>query len=369
MTTATKTKAAKYTIDKATLQAAVHAVKAAVPSRSPKAVLHNVRIGDGLVTATDLEVRVDVELAGYDGPTVLLPYGRLAAILHEARGDEVRLTPGDTSCVVECGRGRWTLPTENPDEYPVSTPEGLKPVARLTPEQFRAAVTGVTYATDNDSSRYALGSVLLEVKGGVVSFVATDGRRLSLVTVETDQAVDDSQTLVLTHGIVLAARLVSGEESVQIEANGTEAVFTHAGVTVTSRLVQGRFPRWRDVIPSDRTVPLTKVSRGELLAATRAAAIVTSEQSKGVTFKFGECITLSAKSSESGESKVECEVIEAGNPTTVTLDPSYVVDWLRGLPSDSVPDVGISATDKASAVVFTSGDEFTGVVMPLDPGA
>jgi DNA polymerase III subunit beta len=369
MTTATKTKAAQYTLDKSTIESACSLLAPVVPKRSPKPILQNVRLGEGLVVANDLEIQVAIELPDYDGPTLLLPHGRLSAILKESGGDEVTLIPGDTKCVVKCGRGQWTLPTEDPAEFPVSEPTGLKPVARLTPEQFRQAIHGVTYAADNESSRYALSAVLIEVQDGVVSFVATDGRRLSLSTVETDQAVDDSATLLPDRAAVLASRFIGGEDSVQIEASTSEAVITHGGVTVIARLIQGRFPRWRDVIPADRTVAVTKVARSDLVAATRLAAIVTSEQSKGVDFKFSaKCITLSARSSESGESRVECEVLEAGHTTSVKLDPRYVVDWLRGLPGDASPEVSISALDKGDAVVL-SCEWFTGVVMPLDPSA
>jgi DNA polymerase-3 subunit beta len=365
MTTATKT--ASYTIDKLSLESAIKSVSAAVPSRSTKPILRNVRLGDGLATGTDLEVKVDVELAGYDGPPLLLPHDRLKAILHEAVGAEVTLTPHETKCVVKCGRGQWTLPTEDAAEYPTWVPEGLKPVARFAPDQFVRAIHGVTYAADSESSRYALGSVLIEVKDGVVCFVATDGRRLSLAKLDTDQAVDDSATLLPDRAAVLASRFITGDDVVEVDASGTDCVITHGSVTVTARLIQGRFPRWRDVIPTDRSALPTRVARNELLAATRAAAIVTSEQSKGVDLKFSsKGITLSARSAESGESKVECEVLEAGEPTTVKLDPQYLVDWLRGLPTDAEPDIAISAVDKGSAVVLTLGEMFTGVVMPLD---
>jgi DNA polymerase-3 subunit beta len=366
---ATATKTASYTIEKSTLESACSLLAPLVPKRTAKPILRNIRLGEGLVVASDLEIQVAIELAGYDGPVLLLPHDRISAILRESRGDDVTLTPGDTKVTVECGRGKWTLPTEDPLEFPSWEPTALKPVARFTREQFRDAIRSVTYAADSDSSRYALSAVLIEVNDGTVSFVATDGRRLSLSSIETDQAVDDSMTMLPDRAAVLASRFVTGEDSVQIEASTSEAVITHGGVTITARLIQGRFPRWRDAIPPDREVAVTKVAKSDLLAATLAAAIVTSEQSKGVDYKFGaRCITLSARSAESGESRVECEVLGSGHATIVKLDPHYVVDWLRGLPGDENPEVSISAVDKASAVVFTC-ETFTGVVMPLDPAS
>lgn len=363
MTTATKDRA-RFAIDTASLRAALAAVSQAVQARTAKPILQNVLIRDGMLTGSDLEVRVDAELAGYDGPAVLLPHARLQAILREARDEHVTLEPKGTSVVVKCGRGTWTLPTEDAAEYPTWEPEGLKPVARFAPDQFRRAVHAVVDATDGESSRYALGSVLIDVTDGVVTFVATDGRRMSTAEIETDQAVDDGQTLVPERAMIITEKVFTSAGPVQVEANGNEAVFTHDGLTLTARLMQGRFPRWRDVIP-ERDAAETVVIRDELLTATRAAAIVTSEQSKGVDYQFtAKGIRLHGKSSEAGESTVTCEVETAGAECKVKLDPKFVAQWLSGVPRESDPTVRVSAVDHTSAVVLRC-DSYLGVVMPL----
>jgi len=345
------------------LLAAVLDVSRAV-GRGPKAVLANVRIGDGLITGTNLEIRIDRTLAEHCEP-MLLPCDRLLAILRSCRGtDTVTLTPSGTSVKVKCGRGAWSLPTEDVAEYPNWEAVDPHPVCRLPADQFCRAVRAVAYATDRESSRYALGAVLIDVQGGDPTFVATDGRRLSAVQTETDQAVDDSQTLVPVTALTLAAALADGSEgSVQIEATKSEAVLTWLGGVLTARLVDGRFPRWRDVFPEPANEPHA-VDRGELLAATRAAAVVTSEQSKGVLYEFGGNLTLSAKSSEYGESKVRCELVEAGTACKVKLNPAYVREYLQGLPADEEPHVSVLTNGPGGAVVFTVG-EYRGVIMPL----
>ena len=370
MTTATKdrkkTRPTGTALNAADLKAALHAVAPAVPSRSPKPVLMNVRLGDGHLTASDGEVQIQFELPEWTGEALLLPHARLAAILNAATGDLVTLAAGDTSCTVSAGAGTWTLPTEDVLEYPTWDVEGEKPVTRLPCDQFTRAVRGVVFATDDDSSRFALGAVLVDVVGEVVTFVATDGRRLSAVECEHDLAVDDSQTLVPARVMQILARLaaVAGDASIQLEATANELVATVGAATVTARLVAGRFPRWRDVIPTVDIQPTT-VLASDLLSATRAAAICTSEASKGVDFGFSaEGIWLHGQSAEAGESSVTCPLVEFGNACTVKLDPIYVREWLTGLPADGEPTVSVQAIDFASAVVFRC-DDHTGVVMPL----
>jgi DNA polymerase-3 subunit beta len=358
-------KSGGITLSAGELRTALAAVSPAVPSRAARPVLTNVRLGDGLVTGTDLEVRIDVAI-DYHGDAMLLPHSRLLAILNAAGGDEVTLEPKGTQCVVRCGHGTWTLPVEDAAEFPLWEPANAKPVTRLPADQFARAVRGVVFAADQESSRYALGAVLVDVKDGVVNLVATDGRRLCSCEMEHDLAVDDSATLVPSRVMQILARVaVTGdEESVQLEATGNELLATIGGTTVTARLTEGRFPRWRDVIPADGAEPTTVLSAA-LLSATKAAAIVTSEQSKGVQYTFtAEGIHLHGQSAEAGESSVTCEIVEAGHACTVKLDPIFVREWLSGLPADGEPTVSVQAKDGESAVVLRT-DTFTGVIMPL----
>ena len=349
------------------LRRAMATVRAAVGGGS-KPTLANVRIGDGVAEATDLELRISCEI-DYTGEPFLLPYQRLAAILGSSRDDSVTLAMGGTSCEIRLGRGSWTLPTESVAEFPTWTPSEVerRAICRIPADQFCRAVGSVAYAVDNDSSRYALGAVLVEVQDGTATFVATDGRRLSRYDVEIDQAVDDSTTLWPSRAIgVLAALAKDSDDAVQLEAAGNELVATIGGVVVVARTIEGRYPRWRDVIP-ERDAKATAVNAREMLSAVRQAAIVTSEQSKGVLFVFTpEGIHLTAQSSEAGQSSVTCPHLEPGQPASVKMDPHFVADFLRHV--DDGEPVEIEAVDAQSAVVLRSGD-CTGVIMPLSEDA
>lgn len=355
------------TMQTATLKQALADVAPAVPNRPAKPTLVNVLLADGTITATDLELRISVEI-DYDGEPLLLPHARLRAILAEARADEVTLAVDGSSCVVTAGRGTWRLPVEDAAEYPTWDAGEIRSLVRIPCSQFAHAVKGCVYAIDNESSRFALGAVLVEVAGGECSFVATDGRRLSHVRVEHDQAVDDGQALVPARVLASLAGVAArhGDEAVQMESSESEFVATLPGCVVTARQIQGRFPRWRDVLPTDRAGAVeTVVDRDELMAATRAAAIVTSEQSKGVDFTFGESgVTLHGQSSEYGQSDVTIDVVDGGKPVRVKLDPAFVVEWLRGLTSEDDPNVTVELVDAQSACVLRC-DDCTGVIMPL----
>jgi DNA polymerase-3 subunit beta len=367
MATATRERKATITLSTATLRKALADVLRAVPARHAKPILQNVRLGDGLLTGTDLEIRIDCEI-DYHGDAMLLPAHRLSAILRAATGDEVMLTQKDSSVMVRCGAGSWTLPTEDAAEYPTWDTGELRAVCRLPADQFGRAAKATVYATDNESSRYALGGVLIDVAEGNPTWVATDGRRLSCVETETDQAVDDSQTIVPSKVIAVAASMAGGDGSVQIESNGKDVRLTMDGCTVTGRLVEGRFPKWRDVVGEADGEP-TVIDCLELLGAVRSAAIVTSEQSKGISLTWtASTLVLVGRSSEYGESKVICPTIAAGSTASTKLDPKFVADFLSHLPADEEPHVDVYIKDAQSRVLIKCGP-YTGVIMPLSEDA
>jgi len=364
--TATKEKLKKpgIKLSAADLLAALSDVMRAVPGATPKPVLTNVLIGDGMISGTDLEVRID-RMIGEMCDAFLIPAGRLQQILRTVNRDaDVQLIPGERSVTIKAGGGKWEIPTEPAVEFPTCEPKALKPIARMPADQFTRAVRGTVYAVDAESSRFSLGCVLLEVQNGTATFVATDGRRLSAVEAEIDQAVDDSATQIPARAIrIMAALAEKTEGSVQLEASSGEVVCTIDGATITARLTDGRFPRWRDVFP-DRDCEPSVVPVEALRAATRAAAVCTSEQSKGVTFEFGSVLKLTSRSSEAGEARVTCDVTKSGQAAKVSLDPLFVREFLEGLTSEDEPHVDIEAAGPGDAVILRNGD-VRGVIMPL----
>jgi DNA polymerase-3 subunit beta len=210
--------------------------------------------------------------------------------------------------------------------------------------------------------------VLLDVTptddGSMQNWVATDGRRLACVETESDQAVDATQTIVPGRLMAAVAAMAAGDGSVQIEANAKEIRFSLTGCTVTGRLLEGRFPRWRDVVGEPEGEP-TVIDVADLLQAVNSAAIVTSEQSKGISLTWtASTLVLAGRSSEYGESLCHCPTIAAGTTASTRLDPHYMAQFLSHLPADEQPNVDLYVKDAESRVLIKCGP-YTGVIMPL----
>jgi DNA polymerase-3 subunit beta len=377
MATATR-KRANIVMDREELKESLAALAAVVPSRAAKPVIQNVLLFNGGITGTDMELTLNVQ-STYTADALLLPFHRFKAIVDSCRSGEITLEPDGTQCRISSEHGaEWTLPTEDAAQFPKTEvdSQSLNPGALKIPsDQFFRAITKTQYAVDTESSRYALGAIRIEYsrETGVATFVATDGRRISVVVVHVGGDLDDFAVMLPQRAALLMAaqaKLLGGLGEVTLEHNGSVVVGTIQQNVITARQVEGRFPSWRDAVPK-RTGSHACVVRDELKSATAAAAIVTSEQSNGVTYDFRDrVVTLTAQSSEAGKSVVECPLTQLGCQARVKLNPRFVRDFLT--PCDDGSPVYIDAVDAKSAVVFgtdlddeTGAFAYTGVIMPL----
>jgi len=362
LTSVTRHGGTELTLSAGVLKAALATVGKAINTRAINPLLANVLVEMGSMTASDGEMRITTPLDCAGGPAMLIPHDRLMRIVSSVAPDaEVVITTSGTQCEILCGHGRWLLPTSDPAEYPQHKPEEFKPIAHLPGDQFSRLMRSVKSATDTDSSRYALGGVLLEFRGGILSMVATDGRRMHCSDAEIDQAVDDSSTIVPRRVIdVILAIVGNGMESLQLECNRTEVMAEIGGTILTARLLEGRFPKWRDIVPAEQ--PATTVGVGQLLEAVRQGSICRSESTKGSQFVITDtCLAVSSESSEYGSSRASCEVIGSGK-AALKLDAAYVIEFLSTL--DSADNVTIEAAGNDAATVFRSGETFA-VIMPM----
>ena len=349
----------------ASLARAIAIVAPAVPGKSPRPVLQNVLLSGGTLSATDLELRITTPLPAYDGPPLLLPYHRLAAIVNTLHPTaSITLTVDGTSCVVKGGSSQWRLPVEDPLEFPVAVEADTQSVVHLPGDQFATLVGSVRFATDNETSRFALGGVRIEWKAGMLSLIGTDGRRMCVAETEVDQATDDAAVNAPRRVIDVLYKLAKSADAIQIDKTATELVAEINGTVVQARLIDAPFPRWRDVEPK-RSVTPTQIVVGELLHACRQAAICTSEQSRGVDFVFTpQGVHLSSQSADYGQASVTCDVVSAGHACRVKLDPAFVLQWLDCGSFDTAETIEVEAEDDQSAVVLRAQD-CRCVIMPL----
>jgi DNA polymerase-3 subunit beta len=204
---------------------------------------------------------------------------------------------------------------------------------------------------------------------GKIIAVGTDGRRLAKMEGPASSIgghlTGDAMTIVPSRSMQLIERaLTDGDATVQIASRGNDFAVHSPQVTITSRLVEGRFPRWRDVLPDRPNAVPIEMTVGPLYAALRQAAIVASTESRGVDFTFGDgLLVLSGVTADVGESRVEVPIAYEGEEITVCLDHRFVSDFLRVMNPENT--FTLNLVDSESAAVCAVDDGYRYVIMPL----
>lgn len=366
----------KVTCDRQELLTAFQTAASVVPSRSPKPILQNIKLEvsetGAILLATDLEIGIRIQVAGIqvDVPgSAILPLARFGSILRESSDDTLRLESDGQATLVRGERSEFKLPSENPQEFPSVADFTEKSFHELPARALKEMIRRTIFATDNESSRYALGGVLLEMAPDKITAVGTDGRRLAKMEVparsEGGHQSGDSMTIVPTKAMQLIDRALSdGDAEIQIAARANEVLVRSPRVTIYSRLVEGRFPKWRDVFPQRANAVKVDLTVGPLYSAVRQAAIVTSEESRGIDFSFEQgTLVLSGRVAEVGQSRVELPIAYDGATIAIMLDPRYLNDFLKVLDAEKI--VTIELKDAESAAVCTTDDGYGYVIMPL----
>jgi DNA polymerase-3 subunit beta len=323
---------------------------------------------------TDLEVGIRYRVAGVkvEQPgAVILPTQRMQSILRTTQDEEILIEATNDTLTVRGLHAEFELPSEDPELFPEVPDFGAAGYYVVAAGALRRLIRRTIFATDVESTRYALGGVLFELKPERLVLVGTDGRRLAhaFTAIETEGEVKEPAgpgPVVPVKALKLLERnLGEDDPPVHLAIQGNTAVLVRTErAVIYSRLLEGRFPRYQDVFPAAAEVRIPFPEVEPLQLAVEQAAIVTSDESRGVDFSFGDGkLTLSSKAADVGRSTVELPIAYEGKPVEITFDPRYLTDALKTLE----PEVGIHAEliDHKSAAVFRTDDGYTYVVMPL----
>jgi DNA polymerase-3 subunit beta len=359
------------------LLSACQLASVAVSARDVKPVLRNLKavVSDDRCTlmATDLELGIRLEVRGIkvDEPgEALLPAARLISILRECPDDEMSIEAGPDACTVRGTATEYEMPGEDPAAFPDVPSFAEEKYHELTAGVLREMIRRTIFAAAQEQQmRFgATTGILWELDGEDAALVATDGHRLALAKGKTQAKGGHStqgQTLVVPAKAMslLERNLTEPDELVKISLRSNEALMKTERAMIYSRLVEGRFPNYKQVLPSKHQsrVPLTV---GPFFSAVRQAAIMTDEQSKRVRFQFAKGkLTLRAQGAEAGQSRVEMPVEYDGKGLEISFDPKYLSDMLKVLEPDT--PVLLDLGDGAAPAVFRHEPNYAYVVVPM----
>src|SRR3954447_11914825 len=353
-------------------------VSGVVPARSPKPILQNVKLvaevdESSTLMATDLEVGIRHRVLGMKVETpgsAVLPTARFGSILRTSTDPELSLEAAADRLTVRGLRAEFNLPAEDPSLYP-EVPDFAAPSYHVVAAaDLRKLIRRTIFATDVESTRYALGGVLVELTGESITMVGTDGRRLARMIApaeaENEAAPPTGSPVIPVKALKLIERNLADDDPpvhLAIQAGSAVLVRTERAI-IYSRLVEGRFPRYQDVFPSNVEVKIHFPEIADLRLAVEQASIVTSEESRGVDFRFADgVLKLSSQAADVGSSHVDLPIAYDGKAVEITFDPRYLTDALKTLEDSTA--ITVELIDAKNAAVFKTDDRYTYVVMPL----
>jgi len=222
--------------------------------------------------------------------------------------------------------------------------------------------TGFSVAKEN--TRYAINGVLCEKQGKRVSLVATDGRRLAWASRSLEkEGKGDVDRIVPAKTLIVLQRILASTEGPVAVQLGENQVIVRAGMyVVSSALVEGHFPQYRDVIPKDSDKKV-ELATQEFLSGIRRAALLTNEQSKGVRLRFAEGkLVLSSRAPEQGEATISLSIDYDGPLMEIGFNPVFLQEALRVV---GTPTVVLEMKDANRPGILRAGESFLYVVMPV----
>ncbi|WP_420452045.1 DNA polymerase III subunit beta [Ilumatobacter sp.] len=335
-------------------------------------VLSGVRLqvdGDTLtVTGTDLEltIRLTVEVGGDRDGAAVVPARLVGDIVKAlpAGAVEVELDQGDSGEVsISAGRSQFSVRPMSLEDYPAQT-EPAGEAVTLSGETMSDALRQVVRAASTDDARAVLTGVLLASEEDGVRMVATDSYRLAVRDLPESSVLGSGQK-VLIPGRALSElqRLMGDEEELSVRFGERDATFSAGGTRLTTRLIEGEFPNYRNLLPSSYPNLLT-VGKAAMIEAIRRVKILAQDSTPVRLTLGGDTVQLTAITQDVGNATEEIDASYDGAEMTVAFNPDYLAAGIDAIDAD---DVTLATMDPMKpAVLRGAGDDgYLYLLMPV----
>ncbi len=371
----------KLRIARVELLTALQRVQGVVEKRNTMPILSNILLEakqEGLdVVGTDLEIgmRGLYKAEVLEPGSVTLSARKLYEILKELKDGEVGLAVGDNNwATIQAGRSQFKivgLPSSDYPALPAIEREGLTPLAGA---ELRELIRKTLFAVGDNDARYVLNGLLVMLtstdKKLTIRLVGTDGHRLALA--EQDLAESTSKDMPREIKAIIPKKaaqevrnlIEEGDDQPLIGFTKNLMIFRKSGLLLTSRLMEGNYPNYQQVIPKDREKKVT-VERGELEGALRRVAVLSREKTNAIKMTMAPGrVTLFSSNPDFGEATEELTAKYAGDTLTTGFNARYLLDVLSVMDGETV-SLQMEAPLSPCLIREPGNVGFTCVVMPI----
>lgn len=359
----------KIKITKQNLLKGIQTVQNAVSPRTTLPILSNILIETQVNTlrlvATDLDIGIScgVPVDVLEEGSITLPAKRFSDIIKELPDAEVEIIVRKNNQVdIDCEKCKFKLMGLPKDEFPKFPEFKDKEAVQIEQSVLKNMLELTRFAASHEETRYVLNGILLEIKEGVIRLVATDGRRLAMRENKVDGSIKKEIKIIIP---IKAAeeiiRNLKDEGSALLTLGANQALFDIDKTLIVSRLIEGEFPNYQQVVPKPTENKLI-LQREDFLAAIRRANLLATPDFQAIKLEvFKNRLVISKATPDVGESREELSMEYAGKELIVGFNPHYLIDVLKNLGEE---EVGLELTDADKPGVIRSAG-YLYLVLPM----
>jgi len=303
-----------------------------------------------------------------DAGETTLPARKLLDICRSLpAGSEIKIEVNEDKAIVKSGRSRFSLLTMPVADFPNLETSNWETELTIEQTELKGLLERTQFCMAQQDVRYYLNGLLLELKNGTLKTVATDGHRMAISEIKLP-AGDDSvekQIIIPRKGVIELTRFLGDSEiAAVIQINPNHIKVKAGDICLTSKLIDGRFPDYNQVIPANQTkiINLEKEAFKETLQRT---AILSNEKYRGIRFQIKEKLMMvSAHNPEQEEAQEEIPIDYEGDEMEIGFNSNYIVDAVAALQTKEV-EFALSDANSSSTICSPGDTQTKYVVMPM----
>ena len=359
----------KIRCGKETLLKGVQVVQNVVSNRATLPILSNILLETQkkklYLAGTDLDVGiathidVDVEEEG----SITLPAKKFGDIIKELPNEDCVISAKKSNvATIECGKCFFRLPGLAKDDFPKFPSFGNEPKLNLPQPLLKTMLRMTSFAMSYDETRYVLNGTLFKVGEKMLTLVATDGRRLACIEKVLEKEWKTPYEMIVPTKTIQELNRILEEGEIGVVKKENQVLFDLGESFVVSRLIDGEFPNYEQVIPKESEEKVC-LNREQFLQATRRAELLTSQESQSIKLDLLKNKMIVSKiSPEAGEAREEIEAAYKGKELTVGFNPHYIIEGLKNI---SEEDVALELEGPEKPGVIRTKDRYIYIVLPM----
>lgn len=370
----------KFRISKEKFLEGLQQVQGVVSSRATLPILSNVLLeadnNELRLTTTDLDVTVSGRVTPKDDSdtttitveepgSITLPVRRLASIVRELPASEIEITVGDeNTAAIKCGNSYFKILGLSPDDFPPPARFDEVKEFKISQKTLRDGLKKTAYAISTDETRYVLNGIYCQFKEGKMTLVATDGRRLAMTDADLEFPESNEVSVIIpTKAVNELQRLLKDDPGeLKIRIGARQIAFELNANLLVSKLIEGNYPNFRQVIPGAAKERVT-LEREVFLHAAQRVSLLAPDKTNSVKLNFTrDNIEITANSADIGEARESLAVKYSGPEMSIAFNPEYLVAPFRNLDTD---EVFLDLIDEVSPGVIKINTPFLYVLMPM----